>query len=613
MNETEALRRYQQTGDAEAFAQLVEHYQRLVWAACRRHLSEPADIEDAVQETFLRLARRSGDIQTSLSGWLHTCAVRVSLDLRRKQGRQERHQAAAYAQASQAPPPGAEWAAIRGELDAALEALDDPQRTLILRRFYEGMSQADLAREAGVSEATMSRRVQAAVEQLRKLMKKRGVLAPATPLVVLLATDAATAQVPAAVTAAAVQVGLSGVGVGAGAGASGAAGGVSAASTAAPTAAAVGAGAGAGASMAVKLGVVGVVAVVLVVGAGAAIWTAIAPSGSSSTVAFTGTPSVEALLEVYRRNAAALNISAARGEIHTQWDDPSGGVVGRQWSTRFEFFRHGDSVDAATYGIRRAGPGDEEQVVSHMRDIVHGFGAHYVHDGDGVPDFIYYWPDGAELGERRELAWIRLQGGEALDGHFASDSLNFAQVMRLSDSRLRPEMEPVDGYPCWVIESAGPFGSYTVWLDPSAGCQPRRAVVRKDAEHRYQTRDRTVADVKYPVRSLESVEWELSDVQVEVVDGHALTTAATLVERQNWSTGEQRFVRRCQRAVDLTPDFAARGAFKIDVPEGTRVIHQGFSRANGTFDYTWVNGAPQHRRGPKAPETPTPPPPPEAP
>ena len=41
---------------------------------------DPADIEDAVQETLLRLAKRAKEVHASITNWLHRCAVRMSLD-----------------------------------------------------------------------------------------------------------------------------------------------------------------------------------------------------------------------------------------------------------------------------------------------------------------------------------------------------------------------------------------------------------------------------------------------------------------------------------------------------------------------------------------------------
>ena len=59
-------------GDDEAFAQLVEAYQRPVFNICYRMLGEPAEAEDAAQETFIRAYTRieSYDPKRKFSSWL---------------------------------------------------------------------------------------------------------------------------------------------------------------------------------------------------------------------------------------------------------------------------------------------------------------------------------------------------------------------------------------------------------------------------------------------------------------------------------------------------------------------------------------------------------------
>src|SRR5580658_3014345 len=70
MTQANSFARYAATRDSEAFAEIVTRYQRLVFATCRRKLRNPADVDDAVQETFLRLAQRAAELHTNPGGWL---------------------------------------------------------------------------------------------------------------------------------------------------------------------------------------------------------------------------------------------------------------------------------------------------------------------------------------------------------------------------------------------------------------------------------------------------------------------------------------------------------------------------------------------------------------
>ena len=89
VSQVNLLHEYATRRDAEAFAKIVEQYQRLIFSTCRRKLHNSQDVDDAVQETFLRLAHKAGELHSNIGGWLHRCAVNVSVDMnRRRQARQ---------------------------------------------------------------------------------------------------------------------------------------------------------------------------------------------------------------------------------------------------------------------------------------------------------------------------------------------------------------------------------------------------------------------------------------------------------------------------------------------------------------------------------------------
>jgi len=75
-----------QRGDAQAFSQLVEAYQRPVYNLCYRMLGDPYEAEDAAQETFLRAYDhlRRYDAQRSFSTWLLSIAAHHCIDQIRK-------------------------------------------------------------------------------------------------------------------------------------------------------------------------------------------------------------------------------------------------------------------------------------------------------------------------------------------------------------------------------------------------------------------------------------------------------------------------------------------------------------------------------------------------
>jgi len=69
-------------GDHQAYASLVELYQRPVYNLCYRMLNSVNDAEDAAQETFLRAYRALSryDDQRSFSTWLLSIAAHYCID-----------------------------------------------------------------------------------------------------------------------------------------------------------------------------------------------------------------------------------------------------------------------------------------------------------------------------------------------------------------------------------------------------------------------------------------------------------------------------------------------------------------------------------------------------
>jgi RNA polymerase sigma-70 factor (ECF subfamily) len=76
-------------GSTSAFARLYRHHLPRVERTCRRYLTDRHDVEEAVQETFLRafraLPRFNGNYL--LGAWLVKIATNVCWDIGRKRGR----------------------------------------------------------------------------------------------------------------------------------------------------------------------------------------------------------------------------------------------------------------------------------------------------------------------------------------------------------------------------------------------------------------------------------------------------------------------------------------------------------------------------------------------
>jgi len=85
----EIVRRFQETGSSDCFAELFARHRKKVYLACRGFFADSAAAEDATQETFLRLYQKMCSFQGgNFSGWLMRIAKNVCIDQWRK-GRAE--------------------------------------------------------------------------------------------------------------------------------------------------------------------------------------------------------------------------------------------------------------------------------------------------------------------------------------------------------------------------------------------------------------------------------------------------------------------------------------------------------------------------------------------
>ena len=124
----------------------------MVLAVCRRVLRHRQDAEDAVQATFLVLARRAGEMKSGvlLGGWLYGVAYRTALGaLRAAAVRREREaRAAARRSCEVAPDVGlaAEW---REALDREVAALPAVYRAAVVACDLEGLTRSAAAVQVG--------------------------------------------------------------------------------------------------------------------------------------------------------------------------------------------------------------------------------------------------------------------------------------------------------------------------------------------------------------------------------------------------------------------------------------------------------------------------------
>jgi RNA polymerase sigma factor (sigma-70 family) len=174
-NDTLLFERWRQRGDAEAFAEIVSRYSAMVYATCRRVLQNSEDAQDAAQECFIELMRARVDPSSTLGPWLHTVAVRRSLD-RFKSARRRVQRELNNPQAQESVRAEPETEELLAVIDEAIAALPDALRVLIVGRFLERRTHDSLAEEQNISESAARYRINNGIEQIRAFLKRRGVI-----------------------------------------------------------------------------------------------------------------------------------------------------------------------------------------------------------------------------------------------------------------------------------------------------------------------------------------------------------------------------------------------------------------------------------------------------
>ncbi|MBI4601811.1 MAG: sigma-70 family RNA polymerase sigma factor [Planctomycetes bacterium] len=156
------------TGSEESIPldQLLQHSAWLQ-ALARRLVSDDARAEDLVQETYLAAAQRPP--RRAPRAWLRAVAGNLARRLYRDDiRRRRREEVAARPEAVHATAEElVERVEVQRRIVDAVLGLEEPQRSAILLRFYEGLSAAEIARRQGAPVTTVRSRLQSAMETLR--------------------------------------------------------------------------------------------------------------------------------------------------------------------------------------------------------------------------------------------------------------------------------------------------------------------------------------------------------------------------------------------------------------------------------------------------------------
>jgi RNA polymerase sigma factor (sigma-70 family) len=189
--DADLLARYANEQAQDAFAEFVGRNIGLVYAAALRRLGgHPELAEEVAQKVFTDASRKAGALarHPAVTGWLYQTTRYAATDALRSEIRRSRLAATLASMhddaSSQEPDP--DWEKLRPVLDEVMDELGDRERELILLRYFQGLSHAQVGEQLGLSENAARKRADRALDSLRTKLTKRGIPSTAAALGVML-------------------------------------------------------------------------------------------------------------------------------------------------------------------------------------------------------------------------------------------------------------------------------------------------------------------------------------------------------------------------------------------------------------------------------------------
>jgi RNA polymerase sigma factor (sigma-70 family) len=189
-SDIELLDAYAESRSEDAFGELVTRHVDFIYSAAMRQLRNAHLAEEATQAAFIALSRKAGRLQrrTVIAGWLYRAVHFAALNLQRSEARRKHWEKEAATMGNPGEDaltnPEAFKETALPQVDEALAELGETDRTALVLRFLQQKSLRDVGETMGTSEEAAKKRVSRALEKLRGLLVRRGVVVPAAALAI---------------------------------------------------------------------------------------------------------------------------------------------------------------------------------------------------------------------------------------------------------------------------------------------------------------------------------------------------------------------------------------------------------------------------------------------
>jgi RNA polymerase sigma-70 factor, ECF subfamily len=165
-------------GDPQAFAELVERYEKPVFNVAVRMLRNPEDARDVVQTVFLKAYQNlsSYDPRFKFYSWIYRMAINESLDLLRLRGRSAGPVDEQIAADDEGPTEALAGDQLREVVLDAVQKLNPEHRAVIVLRYFVDRNYEDMGQILGIAAGTVKSRLYEARQQLKERLASRGAL-----------------------------------------------------------------------------------------------------------------------------------------------------------------------------------------------------------------------------------------------------------------------------------------------------------------------------------------------------------------------------------------------------------------------------------------------------